>query len=220
MAPPKVTLYVDIVSPFAYIAFHVLKNSSTFAKCEVTYVPIFLGGLFQQCGNLPPLNIKNKNRWINAERIRWAKYFSVPICDTPPKGFPISTVAVQRALCVIAQQSPQKLPAAIEALYHSFWVQSNSEIGKPAGFGPILESVLGPEATKEVLNAITQPEVKALLPANTDRAFKAGAFGLPWFECTNAAGEQQGFWGIDHLGQVVDFLGLERGKEAGFKALL
>ena len=67
---------------------------------------------------------------------------------------------------------------------------------------------------------ITQPEVKALLPANTDRAFKAGAFGLPWFECTNAAGEQQGFWGIDHLGQVVDFLGLERGKEAGFKALL
>ena len=67
---------------------------------------------------------------------------------------------------------------------------------------------------------ITQPEVKALLSANTDRAFKAGAFGLPWFECTNAAGEQQGFWGIDHLGQVVDFLGLERGKEAGFKALL
>ena len=27
MAPPKVTLYVDIVSPFAYIAFHVLKVS-------------------------------------------------------------------------------------------------------------------------------------------------------------------------------------------------
>lgn len=25
MGAPKITLYVDIVSPFAYIAFHVLK---------------------------------------------------------------------------------------------------------------------------------------------------------------------------------------------------
>lgn len=27
MASPKITLYFDIVSPFAYIAFHVLKVS-------------------------------------------------------------------------------------------------------------------------------------------------------------------------------------------------
>lgn len=30
MAVPQVTLYVDIVSPFAYIAFHVLKASDPF----------------------------------------------------------------------------------------------------------------------------------------------------------------------------------------------
>lgn len=64
-----------------------------------------------------------------------------------------------------------------------------------------------------------QPDVKGLLMSNTDRAFKEGAFGLPWFECTNENGKTEGFWGIDHLGQVADFLDLNR-KDAGFKALL
>jgi hypothetical protein len=40
--------------------------------------------------------------------------------------------------------------------------------------------------------------------------------------CTNAAGEKEGFWGVDHLGQVAQFLGLDRtkGKEKGWKAML
>lgn len=64
------------------------------------------------------------------------------------------------------------------------------------------------------------PEVKALLATNTDRSFKSGAFGLPWFECTNSKGETEGFWGVDHLGQVADFLGLTRALEKGFRAAL
>ncbi|GLI78936.1 hypothetical protein PoHVEF18_007258 [Penicillium ochrochloron] len=220
MAPPKITLYFDIVSPFAYIAFHILRNSPTFAKCEVTYVPILLGGLINLCDNKAPISIKNKDKWINVERARWAKYFSVPICDSPPEGFPPRTLAVQRALCVVSQKTPAKLPSVIEALYHSFWVQSNSKIGEPAGFAPVIESVLGQEDTKDVLSAMTQPEMKAVLTSNTDHAFKIGAFGIPWFECTNTEGETEGFWGIDHLGQVVDFLGLDRSRDPGFRALL
>lgn len=47
----------------------------------------------------------------------------------------------------------------------------------------------------------------------------SGAFGLPWFECTNSKGETEGFWGVDHMGLVVEFLGLDR-SDQGFKALL
>lgn len=77
MGVPKITLYVDIVSPFAYIAFHILKvrqgsnnscretlttsqNSPTFAKVDVNYVPILLGGLMHACGNSPPITIKSE----------------------------------------------------------------------------------------------------------------------------------------------------------------
>lgn len=71
-----------------------------------------------------------------------------------------------------------------------------------------------------MLLQMTQGEVKAALTANTDKSFKEGAFGLPWFQCTNAEGKTEGFWGIDHLGVVADFLGLDSSREAGFRALL
>ncbi|KAJ6106912.1 thioredoxin-like protein [Penicillium capsulatum] len=220
MAAPQITLYVDIISPFAYIAFHVLKNSPTFAKCNVTYVPILLGGLMQATGNNPPINIKNKDKWINLERIRWAKYFSVPVADRAPDGFPQRTLAVQRALCAVAENVPSQMPSVLEALYRSFWVDRNAKIGEPEGFIPVLEKVLGKNTTQDIVSAIARPEIKTQLTANTDRAFKSGAFGLPWFECTDAKGNTEGFWGIDHLGQVVDFLGLDRSRDAGFRAVL
>lgn len=67
---------------------------------------------------------------------------------------------------------------------------------------------------------MNQPDIKSLLTSKTDEAFKSGAFGLPWFHCTNAKGQTEGFWGIDHLGQVAEFLELERQADKGFKSLL
>ncbi|KAK9847576.1 HCCA isomerase/glutathione S-transferase kappa [Penicillium brevicompactum] len=220
MAPPKITFYVDIVSPFAYIAFHVLRNSPAFANCEVTYVPIFLGGLMQACGNNPPINIKNKKNYLGQQRVRWAKYFSVPIIEGFPKGFPIRTLPVQRALCAISQRNPEKLADVIGAIFHSFWVDGNTTVGDAEGFAPLVESVLGAQETQEVIAAMGKPEIKALLSANTDRSFTSGAFGLPWFECTNSKGEKEGFWGVDHIGQVADFLDLDRSLDKGFRAAL
>ncbi|KAF9888736.1 hypothetical protein FE257_008311 [Aspergillus nanangensis] len=220
MAAPRITLYVDIVSPFGYIAFYILRNSPVFAQCNVTYVPIFLGGLMNACGNTPPIKIKNKDAWIDLERRRWAHYFSIPMVEKPVEGFPPLTLSTQRALCAISQKLPNKLAPTIDALYHSLWVEGNAKIGQPEGFAPVLEKALGSTDAQEILQAMNQPETKALLSANTDQAFKAGAFGLPWFECTNSSGKTEGFWGIDHLGQVVDFLGLDRRQDHGFRALL
>jgi 2-hydroxychromene-2-carboxylate isomerase len=67
---------------------------------------------------------------------------------------------------------------------------------------------------------MNNPDIKNLLTENTDRSFKSGAFGLPWFECTNSKGETEGFWGVDHIGQVADFLGLDRSLDKGFRAAL
>lgn len=144
----------------------------------MNYVPILLGGLFNLCNNTPPISIKSKqiddagsvyanfaldkDQWINTERRRWAKYFSVPIADNMPEGFPPRTLAVQRALCVVSQKAPAKLPSVIEMLYHSFWVQSNSKIGEPAGFTPVLERVLGEQATQDILSAVSSVTSKVV----------------------------------------------------------
>lgn len=46
----------------------------------------------------------------------------------------------------------------------------------------MVQTVVGSEEeAKKVLEASKGDEVKKMLMENTDRAFKEGAFGLPWF---------------------------------------
>lgn len=218
MARPKLTLFLDVVSPFAYMAFYVTKNSTTFKQCDVEYVPIFLGGLMKACNNRPPIEIKNKDRWIMIEKARWAKSFKIPMAEKAPEPFPQLTLLAQRALCAVKLLRPEKLDACFAELYRTFWVE-RQPISKPEVFGPAFQRVLGEAETKAILEKAGSTEAKKLLSDNTDFAFNEGAFGLPWFIATNAKGEKEGFWGFDHLGQVVDHLGLER-KGQEFRAML
>lgn len=116
-----------------------------------------------------------------------------------------------RALCAIQTSDPAKLQQATEALYEAFWSR-HELISKPEVVAANLSKALGEDVAKRAMEG-AQGDAKKTLTENTDRAFASGAFGLPWFECENAKGEKEGFWGIDHLGQVADFLGLERSKE-------
>lgn len=45
---PAITLYLDTVSPFAYEAYYILRHDAAFEDCQVTFVPIFLGGLMHK----------------------------------------------------------------------------------------------------------------------------------------------------------------------------
>lgn len=70
------------------------------------------------------------------------------------------------------------------------------------------------------MGRIAEPEVKKALSKNSEQAMKDGAFGLPWFVAENVNGDRESFWGVDHLGQVVEHLGLDRKGEQGLRAML
>lgn len=70
------------------------------------------------------------------------------------------------------------------------------------------------------LEQSSDPEAKVILDENTRRAFASGAFGLPWFVCTNAEGDTEGQWGVDHLGCMANFLRLDTNVDPSFKVLL
>jgi 2-hydroxychromene-2-carboxylate isomerase len=224
MAKPKITLFVDIVSPFAYMGYYMLRHHPAFSpsKVNVTYIPIFLGGLMKKCENRAPIEIRNKDKWINVERLRWAKQFNIPIAPSTPPGFPVLTLHTMRAICYLNEKySQEDVVKALDALYQSFWVEANSGVGKPdgeKGFGAILKAVLSKEVHEDVMANAASKSAKDALMANTDWAFDDGAFGLPWFQCENAEGQKESFWGFDHLGQVLKHLGLE--KEGELKSLL
>ncbi|KAH6679818.1 thioredoxin-like protein [Halenospora varia] len=214
MGQPKLTLYVDTVSPFAYEAYYILRNDPTFSKCSVEYIPIFLGGVMKACGNTPPINIKNKDKWVNTERLRWARLFNIPMTTPMPPNFPPLTLGIMRALCAITtlEGGQEMLIKALDKLYAAYWVDC-TPTHVPENLAPILIELFGEETSKKITEMAAK-EGKAILAKNTDKALEDGAFGLPWFVAENAEGVKECFWGVDHLGQVVEHLGLERkGKE-------
>jgi 2-hydroxychromene-2-carboxylate isomerase len=53
---------------------------------------------------------------------------------------------------------------------------------KPENLNAIVHTVVGSEEeAKKVVDRTKSEEVKKRLSENTDRSFKEGAFGLPWF---------------------------------------
>ncbi|KAF2710557.1 thioredoxin-like protein [Pleomassaria siparia CBS 279.74] len=220
MSKPKITLYVDVVSPFCYMGFYALQNFPVFQQCDITYVPIFLGGLMKACNNVAPISIKNKDKWINIERKRWSQLLNIPISDNAPPGFPINTISIQRVLASLSLTHPQSLPSAISLFFQNFWVHY-TEPTKPENLLALVSTIVGgEEEAKKVLESSKGDEAKKKLAANTELSFKDGAFGLPWFVATSSKGETEGFWGVDHMGQLCDFLELDRPKTRGWKALL
>lgn len=112
---------------------------------------------------------------------------------------------------------------ALDALWHEFFVK-HTQTHEPHELRRILTDVLGDgaEADRVIGAAPSDAEGggKKTLTLNTEAAFRDGAFGLPWMVCTRPNGQSESFWGVDHLGQVATFLGLERPGTLGWKALL
>lgn len=171
-----------------------------------------------QCKNVPPITIKNKDKWINVERQRWARQFNIPMRNDTPPGFPPMTLSTMRILCSLEVEAPEKMPLALDRLYAALWSPDsvrgadeakadgkNFDIKNPEVVKALLtdEKALGKALTEKIIGGMADKEVKANLLKNTQKAFEEGAFGLPWFCCTNAEGKTEGFWGFDHLGQVV-----------------
>lgn len=131
-----------------------------------------------------------------------------------PAGFPKPTIPVQRFLTSLWMEEKEgkqeRLVKVLDTLYEALWTEPNdADVVDPKGFSRVLAPVIEEDVIKKHVEKMTSPEVKKQLIQNTDRSFQDGAFGLPWFHCQNPSGEVEGFWGFDHLGQVVRFMELD-----------
>jgi 2-hydroxychromene-2-carboxylate isomerase len=164
----------------------------------------------------------DKGPYTSFEREYFAKRFQVPFSPSGkmPEPFPQNTLPTMRSMCALQLVRPDKLDEYMTALCKKFWIDLEP-VSKPEVFGKVLAEVLGSEEeAKKVLRKTGEAEAKKLLTTNTEEAFKSGSFGAPWFEAVNSRGDKLGFWGINHLGLMIEFLGLEKGSDRAFKSLL
>jgi 2-hydroxychromene-2-carboxylate isomerase len=73
------------------------------------------------------------------------------------------------------------MPNTLALFWENFWVHWNDPL-KPENIQAIISTVVGSqEEASKIIERTKSDEVKKVLSANTDQAFKDGAFGLPWF---------------------------------------
>lgn len=190
-----------------------------------------------QTKNSPPLTITNKREWIETERLRTSKSLQIPMMQTFPGKFPVPTTNVQRMLCYLYLQQEQSngkeekqkkeedFIKTLDAFFQAFWVQGKtSEINTEVVIEEILYTIFENDKAKVegILQGMNSEAAKKMLRENTDEAFRSGAFGLPWFVAENATtGKREGFWGVDSVGKVLEFLGVEVQGEGGrYKTML
>jgi len=163
--------FYDYVSVYSYLADSQLARLH---DVEISYRPMFLGGVMQATGNRPPATIDAKRNYLHDDIGRWAAHYRLPLTMNP--HFPQNTLNALR-LALVAQ-SEGRFEAVHRRLFDAMWVdQANLEDAD------LLEKLAGDSGldAKASMLAISTQAVKEQLKANTEEAVARGAFGAPTF---------------------------------------
>lgn len=179
MQPVHVQFLFDFGSPNAYLCHKVIPAIEARTGAVFDYVPILLGGLFKLANNRSPgeafAGIPNKQAYDRLEITRFVARHGLSKYRFNPH-FPVNTLKIMRGAC--AAQKLGCLPAYVDVMYAAMW-----EDGKNMDDLPTITATLdaGGLDSQAILALSQDPEVKAMLMANTQSAHDHGAFGSPSF---------------------------------------
>ena len=192
----RVEFFFDVGSPTSYLAWTQLPALCEQAGAELVYRPTLLGGVFQATGNVSPVSVAAKGRYMHDDMARFARRYGVPFVMNP--HFPINTLMLMRGAAGAQLRAPARLPAYLRAVFEAMWVVPQN-LNDPALAAQALASA-GFDAA-EMMGWVNDADVKAALRASTEEAVARGVFGAP----TMFVGSQM-FFGQDRLDFVRDAL--------------
>lgn len=175
----RITFWFDVVSPFAYLAFHRLPHELVGLSYEVAYRPLRRAGLLAQGGHATPAEIAPGRAWT-LRHAHWTAQRHGIALRTPAR-LPFEPDALLRLALACG---PNR--RVVEAVFAHVW---------RAGGDPCDSSRLA--ALTARLAPVRDPAgaaIEAELHAGTDEAIERGVFDVPGFEL-----EGRMFWGLDAL---------------------
>ncbi len=179
MQPAHVQFLFDFGSPNAYLCHEVIPAIEARTGAVFEYVPILLGGLFKLANNRSPgeafAGIPNKQAYDRLEITRFVARHGLSKYRFNPH-FPVNTLKIMRGAC--AAQKVGCLAAYVDVVYAAMW-EDGKNMDDLATITATLDA--GGLDSRALLALSQDPEVKAMLMANTQSAHDHGAFGSPSF---------------------------------------
>jgi len=181
----EIDFYFDFISPYSYLAAIQLQKFKTEHDVIIHWIPINLPKLISVSGNTPPSSVKNKAMYSLRDLKRWAEHLDVPFKMIRPGSFD------SRPAMHIADALDESEKAVFcRALFEAIW-SGDVDMHQDDWLIEVFRLKKLPQAwlSKQQGN----------LDKNTNKAYKAGAFGTPTF-ILHGEGRPQMFFGVDRMG--------------------
>ena len=193
--PVAPVFFYDFGSPNAYLAHRVIPGIELRTGCRFHYVPVLLGGLFKLAGSQAPMvafaGSPNKLAYEHREMQRFIAAHQLTNFRMNPH-FPVNTLMLMRgAVAAIAEGAGEHY---VETMFRLMW-EEGLKLDDPAVLTQALQNAGLP--TDAILARAQQQDTKDQLAANTQQAYRQGAFGIPSF----LVGAEL-YFGKDKLGEV------------------
>lgn len=184
-----ITLFYDILSPFAHVAIKRLQELPQDVAVEPK--PVLLGAILSHWGQRGPAEIEPKRLHTYRQATHLAARYGVTL-RFPPRH-PFNPLAALRLLAG-AQADVKTVERAFDFVF-----DQGRAVDTPEDLEAFSDFVGVPA------NLANDETAKARLRANTDEAISLGVFGVPTFVAEGRAGTEL-FWGVDSFDMLKDWL--------------
>jgi 2-hydroxychromene-2-carboxylate isomerase len=191
----EVEFLFDYGSPFSYLASLQIEGFAKRDNATVVYTPIFLGAVLKATGNVSPMTVPAKARYMAAELRRWAARYSVPF---KPNPYPFISNTLRLMRIAVAAQRLGFFPLYHRMVYRGVWAEAQ-DLGNEATLRRLLDRA-GVPATRLMARSEDQ-DIKDELRRNTEHAVERGVFGAPTFFVADEM-----FWGNDRFDFIEEAL--------------
>ncbi|MDD3651348.1 2-hydroxychromene-2-carboxylate isomerase [Immundisolibacter sp.] len=186
-----ITLYFDLVSPYAWLALHTVDDIRAATGREVIVTPVAFGAILKRHGQPAPVDIPGKRAQI-FDDIRWrAAERGLPF--TGPPAHPFNPLHGLR-LC-LAVMDPAVRTVLARQLADAAWSQGR-DLQQPQVVLDVAGHCGLPQAWAEA--QLTDPGIKQALIDSTGQAADRGVFGVPTFALDGRL-----FWGNDRIPHLL-----------------
>lgn len=192
----KVEFFFDFASATSYLAYTQLPKIAAARKAEIIWRPMLLGAVFKATGNVSPVTVAAKGRWMFGDLQLWGERYGVPFNPTP--HFPVNSLTALRGAVAMQMRMPQEFQRYVDLMFRAIW-ESHRNFNQQDEIAAVLREA-GFDIDR-MLALVSDPAVKQQLKTNTDEAVARGVFGAPTF----FVGDQM-FFGQDRLEFVAQAL--------------
>lgn len=175
----EVEFHFDFGSPNAYLSHLVIPGIEARTGVKVRYVPVLIGGVFKATNNASPAvtlqGIKNKGEYQQLETRRFLEKHNITSFTSNP-FFPVNTLQIMRGASYALNQD--YFAKYVDEVYRHMWSEP-----KKMDEADIISEALKSSGlpAEEIMQGMSDPEVKKTLIDNTNRSVEMGAFGSPMF---------------------------------------